>query len=113
MKNLLLISVLTIGLFSCKKAEETKPAHNIQFNSNIKNPEHYELTINGLNSDLSNNYSIEGSVDLKLKLYTAGGDSTSINGKDSLWIRATIYVDGYPVKAFAGYHDTTLIYQIN
>ncbi|HEX8514863.1 MAG TPA: hypothetical protein VF868_01600 [Bacteroidia bacterium] len=112
MKNALFLIVICIHVVSCRK--ETAPAvHEIQFSSNIGNPQYYSIKINNSeHQDISETHSAGSGTDIELKLFAAGGDTTSIDSRDSLWVRGGIIVDRLLVSSFSGYRNAVLSYHI-
>lgn len=112
MSRAIFILISMLFLIACKK-ENTEVVHTVQFSSNITDSQYYTISINGSGpNDISSTYNVPPDTDLELKLLSAGGDTTSIDTRDSLWVRGGIVVDGQSVSSFAGYHDITLSYHI-
>jgi hypothetical protein len=88
--------------------------HTVECTSNISDKNFYSLSINtDSGNDLSQIYTVKGNTDISLILLSSGGDTTSVNSGDSLWVRGGIIVDGRLVRTYAGYHDATLTYHID
>jgi hypothetical protein len=97
---------------ACKK-ENTAVQHTVQFSSNIDDSQYYTLKINNISpNNISETYTLQGNSDIELKLLCAGGDTTSVDSRDSLWVRGGIMVDGKLVSSYAGYRNATLSYHI-
>ncbi|MCW3071627.1 MAG: hypothetical protein JWO44_1517 [Bacteroidetes bacterium] len=97
---------------ACKK-ESTAAQHRVECSSNINDPQYYSLSINGTGgNNIGQSYIVDGNSDIELKLFSAGGDTASVDAGDSLWTRGGIIVDGKPVSSFAGYRDAVLSYHI-
>jgi hypothetical protein len=112
MYKAIFIFISLLFLSACKK-ENPEALHTVQFSSNITDSQFYTITINGSGpNDISSTYNVQPNSNLELRLLSAGGDTTSIDTRDSLWVRGGILVDGQSVSSFAGYHDITLSYHI-
>jgi hypothetical protein len=111
MARLIFISALL--LFTACKKESRAIEHNVQFSSNITDPQYYSISINGVSgNDIGQTYTVDGNSDIALTLYAAGGDTTYVNEGDSLWTRGGITVDGKTVAGYNGYGNTVLSYHI-
>lgn len=111
MKRTVFIYIL-LTFTACKK-ESTDIQHTVQFSSNINDPNYYSLTINNENNrDINTIYTLEKDSNIELKLFSAGGDTASVDAGDSLWARGGIIVDGKLVSSFSGYRNATLTYHI-
>lgn len=110
MKQLIFL-IAIILLTSCKKTS-VAPDHSMQFQSNTSSG-HYTLTINGTaQTDLTKTYTLATNSIIDWKLFMSGGDTVNVNGRDTLRVTGTIYVDGKAAKAGTGYSDIELIYTI-
>jgi hypothetical protein len=106
------ILIFLLFIAACKK-ENALVSHVVQFSSNINNSLYYSLKINNIGpNDISTTYMVDGNSDIELTLFKAGGDTTSVDSRDSLWVRGGILVDGELVSSYAGYRDATLTYHI-
>jgi hypothetical protein len=113
MSKAIFIFISFLFLIACKK-ENPAVVHSVQFSSNVTDSQYYTLTINGsAPNDISSTYNVQPNSDVQLQLKSAGGDTTSIDSRDSLWVRGGIIVDGQSVRSFTGYHDITLSYHID
>lgn len=111
MKRTAFISVLFF--FTACKKESADIQHTVQFSSNINDPQYYSLIINGnAGNDIGTTYTLESNSDITLNLFSAGGDTASVDAGDSLWTRGGIIADGKLVSSFSGYHNATLTYHI-
>jgi hypothetical protein len=112
MKKIMLI-VISAGFFMACKKENDTIQHTVSFASNIDNSQYYRITINNTSgNNITTSYKVDSDSDVELKLFAAGGDTTSIDSRDSLWVRGGITVDGILVSSFAGYRDAILSYHI-
>lgn len=108
-----MISISLLLLFAACKKESAATQHRVECSSNINDPQYYSLSINGTGGNsIGQAYPVEGNSDIELKLFSAGGDTASVDAGDSLWTRGGIIVDGQLVSSFAGYHDAVLTYHI-
>jgi hypothetical protein len=108
----IIIFIPCLFLIACKK-ENSVVQHTVQFSSNIDDTQYYSLKINNISpNDISETYTLEGNSDVELTLLNAGGDTTSVDSRDSLWVRGGILVDGKLVSSYAGYRNATLSYHI-
>lgn len=98
MKKILFVSFLF--LLSCKK-ETVEIEHEVQFQSNIITVNGtYDLTIDGIASDINSVYKVKSETEVNLLL---------IRDTNNVWLTGTIYVDGKAVSYYAGYKDTTYV----
>jgi|GEM_PF-6580769 len=107
------VSISLLLFFAACKKESATTQHRLECSSNISDPLYYSLSINGSGGNsIGQSYTVEGDSDIELKLFSAGGDTASVDAGDSLWTRGGIIVDGQMVSSFAGYHDAVLTYHI-